>query len=116
MLGLTGLRTDHTLTNLSVMLRWSNRFDRLVAIDDCASYQFLTEERNQIEIEAHAGGLVSLMPYGVARTVKTENLQYALSSEDLTLGIREGLSNVATASPVRVSIESGALLVIVSRQ
>jgi thiamine pyrophosphokinase len=114
-LGLTGLRTDHALTNLSVMLRWTNKFERLIAIDAYASYEFLTEKKSQIQIESHVGQLISLMPFGIARKVRTNNLQYALSDEDLALGEREGLSNVATASSVRVSIESGALLVIVSR-
>jgi thiamine pyrophosphokinase len=114
-LGLTGLRTDHTLTNLSVMLRWSDKFHPLIAIDSFASYQFLTEKRNQIDLDATTGQLISLMPFGVARGVTTENLQFALAHEDLTLGEREGLSNVATGSPVTVSIESGALLVIAER-
>jgi thiamine pyrophosphokinase len=115
-LGLTGLRTDHALTNLSVMLRWSDRFHSLIAVDSFASYQFLTEKRNKIEREAKLGQLISLMPFGVAKGVKTENLQYGLSHEDLALGEREGLSNVAMGSPVRISIESGALLVIATRQ
>lgn len=114
-LGLTGLRTDHALTNLSVMLRWSNGFERLTAIDAFASYQFLTTTRNEVTIAATVGQLISLIPFGVAKGVTTTNLQYALTAEDLTLGEREGLSNVATKERVHISIEEGALLVISAR-
>ncbi|MDP4288246.1 MAG: thiamine diphosphokinase, partial [Bacteroidota bacterium] len=41
-LGATGLRSDHLISNLSVMLRMTDRFESLTANDDFASYRFLT--------------------------------------------------------------------------
>lgn len=109
--GMTGGRLDHTLSNLSVMLRYSTRFEMLFALDDAAEYQFLTSGRTQCMIECKPGTVISLTPFGVAKGVTTENLLYPLNADTLELGIREGISNRATGSPVRISISGGALLV-----
>lgn len=112
-LGMTGLRTDHLLANLSVMLRMTDRFEQLIAYDDFASYRFLTATRITCTIECPLGTLISLMPFGEACHVATTNLQYPLNSEDLSLAQRTGLSNVATGSSVSIRIGGGALLVSV---
>ena len=113
--GMTGGRLDHTLSNLSVMLRHSSRFEMLRAINDAAEYQFLTDLRKQCTIECEPGTTISLIPFGVAYGIVTENLLYPLNTETLELGVREGISNRAAASPVRISLASGALLVCIAR-
>jgi thiamine pyrophosphokinase len=113
--GMTGGRTDHTLTNFSVMLRYTDQFDSLVALDANGEHQFLTAKKNAASINCAVGSAVSLTPFGEAIGVTTTNLKYALLGEQLKLGIREGLSNVATGTPVGVTIESGALLLSVLR-
>lgn len=113
-LGMTGGRADHTLSNLSVMLRYADRFANLLAMDADADYRFLTTARNRCSIECSLGTIISLIPFGEARGIATENLRYPLSREILSLGAREGASNVATGSPVTISIESGALLISVA--
>jgi thiamine pyrophosphokinase len=112
-LGMTGGRTDHTLANFSVMLRYTDRFDSIVAFEPGAEHRFLTTAKNSCRTECEIGTTISLTPFGEANGIVTENLQYPLSNETLRLGIREGISNVSTGSPVTISIESGALLVTV---
>jgi thiamine pyrophosphokinase len=112
-LGITGGRTDHTLSNFSVMLRYSDTFSNLEAFDGKFIHCFLTSKRNRRSIECPIGTTISLMPFGEAIGVTTKNLQYPLLHETLRLGEREGLSNISTASPVSISIESGALLISV---
>jgi thiamine pyrophosphokinase len=115
-LGMTGGRTDHTLSNLSVMLRYSDKFSSIEAFDGEFVHSFLTTKNNHRSIECPIGTTISLMPFGEAVGVTTKNLQYPLTSETLRLGQREGLSNISTASPVSISIESGALLISVKQQ
>lgn len=112
-LGLSGGRMDHTLSNLSVMLRYSDEFEAVIAVDEFGSHSFLTTRNNSVEISCNIGTRISLTPFGEAIGITTSNLQYPLRKESLRLGAREGLSNVATGSPVSVSIERGALLVSV---
>jgi thiamine pyrophosphokinase len=115
-LGMTGKRTDHTLANFSVMLRYTDRFDSMVAFDQTAEHRFLTKKHPQSSIECPFGTTISLVPFGTASGITTVNLQWPLSSGELRLGEREGLSNVAIGSPVEIRIEDGALLVTVNRE
>jgi thiamine pyrophosphokinase len=114
--GMTGKRTDHTMTNLSVMLRFTDRFESIIALDNFAEYRFLTSQHNRCVLGCPIGTTISLIPFGEAEGIRTENLQYPLWGEKLRLGEREGLSNVATGTPVSIEIASGALLIIVSTE
>lgn len=114
-LGMTGGRTDHTLSNFSVMLRYTDTFSSIEAFDGEFIHSFLTSTQNNRSIECPIVTTISLMPFAEALRVTTKNLQYPLSSETLRLGEREGLSNISTGSPVSISIESGTLLVSVKR-
>ncbi|HEY3874711.1 MAG TPA: thiamine diphosphokinase [Candidatus Kapabacteria bacterium] len=109
--GMTGGRFDHTISNFSVMLRYRDRFESLVAIDSFGSHSFLTSVHHSVEIHRPIGTTVSLMPFGEATGIVTTGFRYPLSGESLRLGEREGLSNVVVASPASISIEGGALLV-----
>jgi len=59
------------------------------------------------------GSTVTILPVGDATGVTTSGLQWPLVRSDLPRGTTRGLSNVATATAVSVSVETGALLVIV---
>ncbi len=112
-LGMTGGRTDHTLSNFSVMVRFADKFSSIEAFDGEFIHSFLTSKQNHRSIECPIGTTISLTPFGEASGITTKNLHYVLSHETLRLGEREGLSNISTASPVIISIESGALLISV---
>ena len=114
-LGITGGRTDHTLSNFSIILRYAGKFSSIEAFDGEFIHSYLTTKHNHRSIECPIGTTISLMPFGEAIGITTKNLQYPLSNETLRLGQREGLSNISTASPVSISIESGALLVSVKQ-
>ncbi|SRR5579883_939210 len=113
--GLTGKRTDHTLSNLSVMLRYAPKFDRLVAHDKWGYHEFILPG-NPYSVNCDPATLISLTPFGIAEGIVTKNLTYPLQHETLELGAREGLSNIATDTPVSISITGGALLVSVGRR
>ncbi len=114
-LGMTGGRTDHTISNFSVMLRYADTFSSIEAFDGEFIHSFLTTKKNNRSIECPNGTAISLTPFGEASGITTKNLRYTLSNETLRLGEREGLSNISTASPVSLSIEGGALLVSIKQ-
>jgi thiamine pyrophosphokinase len=111
--GMTGGRTDHTLANFSVMLRYTDLFENIVSMEMGAEHKFLTTNKNNCTIDCEIGTTISLTPFGEANGIITENLRYSLSGDGLRLGMREGLSNVATDEPVSIKINSGALLITV---
>lgn len=110
-LGATGGRLDHTLTNLSVLARYDCVFELTVL--DRYGRLFLVRER-----WTHAGRpgqTISLMPLGRVEGVRTEGLRWELDDATLAVGEREGLSNVMEGDAVTISIRSGLLAVMVVR-
>lgn len=111
LLGVTGERSDHTLNNFSVLARYRHRFK--MRIYDRYS-EILWAEPDGV-YAAEIGQVVSLIPLGKAEGIRTEGLKYPLRDETLEFGMREGLSNVVTASPFRVRLRAGLLLLFINR-
>jgi thiamine pyrophosphokinase len=114
-LGMTGKRTDHTLTNFSVMLKAQGWFESMTAVEEALEHFFLTEDRPSFTAELPKDSLISLSPFGHAHGIRTTNLLYPLTDESLALGRREGLSNRVSGRPVSVQLDSGALLISIER-
>ncbi len=109
--GISGGRLDHTLTNLSVMRRFADQFDSLIAFDDSSQHFFLTKLQKQHSFAEGIGTRVSLSPMETSHGVQSRGLQYPLNDASMIFGWHEGLSNVIIHSPASVSIRSGGLLV-----
>jgi thiamine pyrophosphokinase len=114
-LGIGGRRTDHTLTNFSVMLKCAGLFESIRAVEEDFEHFFLTESNPIYSDDLDNDRIVSLSAFGQAHGIRTANLLYPLNDEDLGLGAREGLSNRVTGSPVTISLRSGVLLVSIQR-
>jgi thiamine pyrophosphokinase len=112
-LGIHGKQTDHLMTNFSVLLRYSKKISMISAFDATHMHYFLHEGKLITSIEKPENTKISLMPLPIAFGVRTEGLFYPISNEDMTFGEREGLSNILSTSPARITIASGALLVSV---
>ena len=63
-LGMTGGRADHTISNFSVMLRYADTFSNIEAFDGKFIHSLLTTKKNHRSIECPIGTTISLMPYG----------------------------------------------------
>jgi thiamine pyrophosphokinase len=109
-LGTTGGRQDHTLNNFSVLARYDREFE--LELYDRFSRIFLVRE--SFEYTGTTGQNVSLLPIGKVEGVTTRGMKYALKDEPLEFGVREGLSNIITQNPIKITIESGLLLVFVN--
>lgn len=106
--GATGLRTDQTLKNLSVMQQFSSRLQSLAFWDDRL---FMTIIPDPYSITLPPGHLVSLFPLsGKVEGITTSGLRYPLNNEVLENGCRDGTSNEVLTGNVVVSHRSGALL------
>jgi thiamine pyrophosphokinase len=113
-IGLGGKRLDHTLTNVSVMKRFTPQFSSLVAIDQYGLSYILIGPAQDHKIEARENTLVSLTPITNAAGVTTRGLYYPLSEASMVMGEQEGLSNICTsADGASVSLASGAIMITI---
>ncbi len=113
LLGFTGRRTDHLLGNLSLLKTFADRL-ALRIVDDYCDIRLIDQ---CIRFRAVIGQKVSLCPLdGAAEGIITEGLKWALRSESLIPGVRDGISNEVVDNPVEIRVERGDLLLCVQRE
>lgn len=108
-IGAMGGRSDHTFANFSILLKYHDKI-RIEYLDTHGTMRIITAET---VLNLPKGTTISLMPLGICKGIETEGLAYPLKNESLQLGVREGLSNVVTSSPVRIRIRKGFLLLFI---
>lgn len=109
-LGATGLRLDHTLKNLSVLLQFSSRFRDILLRDATCDMRILPRT---FTMETIPGQTISLFPLsGRVDGITTGGLLYALNDETLENGVHDGSSNEATGKQISIAHRSGDLLLI----
>jgi len=104
--GATGSRADHSTGSLGCFKKFAGKI-RIKLIEPEGEIRLL---KNGIRLKAFKGEKISLIPLGRCSGITTKNLRYPLKNDFLELGIREGISNEATASEISVSFKSGTLL------
>ncbi|PLK45954.1 thiamine diphosphokinase [Emticicia sp. TH156] len=111
----TGRRADHSITNMTNLVRYKSKL-QIVMIDDYSVIYPLLPAPGVFEKWFSKGTAISLIPIGTAEGVRTENLLYKLDNEALVLGYRAGSSNEAAEDGlVRISYQSGDLLLMECR-
>ncbi|MBP1222739.1 thiamine diphosphokinase [Flavobacterium sp. 1355] len=85
----TGKRADHTITNLTNIVRYRNLL-KIVILDDHSKIFLLP---NKFEKWYTAKTPISLIPIGVVNGIFSNNLKYELNNDTLTMGYRTGSSN-----------------------
>ncbi len=114
-LGMHGKRTDHTLTNLSVLVRLRDCFESLVVIDDFQEHHLLTATYLSYIPTLPNHSQISLTPLPIAEGVTTHGLFYPITNRRMEFGIDEGLSNIITShDEALITISGGALLISVA--
>ncbi len=105
----TGRRADHTIANLTNIVRYKNQI-KIVLFDDYSKV-FPLVGIYEKWYAAHTP--ISLIPVGMVEGIFTSGLKYNLENETLTLGHRNGNSNETTAdSFVTILAQSGDLLIM----
>lgn len=110
----TGKRTDHTLSNISILAKYADKI-KLKILDDYSIVFPILPIPNKFSKWYNKGTILSLMPVGTANGITTKNLMYPLNDESLTLGFRNGSSNeVLDDGEVTVEYTDGHLLLMES--
>ncbi|MGO4819237.1 thiamine diphosphokinase [Flavobacterium sp. W22_SRS_FP1] len=105
----TGRRTDHTITNLTNIVRYREKL-KIVILDDYSKVFLLPKK---FEKWYTANTPISLIPIGHVTGIQSENLFYPLQNDSLTIGYRTGSSNhVIKDGIVLVQHEQGDLLMM----
>ncbi|MDD8017983.1 MAG: thiamine diphosphokinase [Bacteroidota bacterium] len=104
--GATGDRPDHALSNFSILLKYHSLLP-IQFFDEHCTVEII---KKRIRFTATIGQQISLVPMGKCSGITTSGLKYPLKKESLELGVREGSSNEALRTAVTVSVEKGSLL------
>lgn len=105
----TGRRADHTITNITNVVRYAH-LANITLYDDCSVIYPI--EKNHTRVYK-AGTILSLVPVGTVTGISLKNLRYPLVNEDLVLGFRAGTSNeVLRDGDVEITYQSGHLLLM----
>ena len=105
-IGGTGDRIDHSTGALGCFKEFGREID--IRFVDGMGTLFRIDGRVRLKIKRKA--LLSLIPLDRCTGVTTTGLKHSLKNSVLELGVREGTSNVATASFVTISVRRGTLL------
>lgn len=117
MLGALGGRVDHELANLMLLVKIAKLGRQAEALDNvCRVLAVVADsEPATARIAALPGDLLTIIPVsGECRGVSLKGLEYPLSEATLPIGTSLGVSNVFAADEATVSLENGAMLVIVT--
>lgn len=105
----TGKRADHTINNLTTIVRYRDLL-KIVVLDDHSKIYLLPQV---FQKWYPANTPISLIPIGVVDGIYSENLYYPLHNDTLTIGYRSGSSNHVTADGlVKITHKLGDLLLM----
>ena len=105
----TGRRADHTITNVTNIIRYKNEL-KIVILDD---YSKIFQLPQKFQKWYPSKTILSLIPIGSVEGISSENLEYPLENDTLTIGYRTGSSNsVLNNGIVTITHHSGDLLLM----
>jgi len=111
-LGGTGLRSDHFLTNLLVGLEVPERI-ALVFIDDFQEIHRVVPHA-PLRIELPPESTVSLIPFSFCTSVNTRGLHWNLHDQDMGPLTQLGQSNRVDTPQVEIAMRSGSLYFVIN--
>ncbi|MEJ5304345.1 MAG: thiamine diphosphokinase [Ignavibacteria bacterium] len=106
--GFSGKRFDHTLSNISNALKFVSDF-QIVMVDNNSTLQFVTGKSS---FKSEKGELISILCFDPQVKITTENLRYKLNDEHLMFGRRESTSNVSTKENFSLIVKNGFAVLI----
>jgi thiamine pyrophosphokinase len=105
----TGRRADHTITNLTNIVRYKNDLKIVIYDDHSRVFPVVGPFKKWYERDTP----ISLIPVGVVNGIITNGLRWNLHDETLTLGHRSGNSNQADDDGfVKIEARDGDLLIM----
>lgn len=107
-----GTRMDHSLTNILMLTNFLDRNEYAEIIDE---HNKIMITNSTLHLNADKDSIVSLIPLSTCFGVTTKNLEYPLHKDTLYVGKGLGVSNVMLENNSCISVESGTLLVTISK-
>lgn len=107
-LGATGLREDHTLGNISLLLDYAPLFNRVEMISDYGIFTPILESTTFTSIPGQQVSLFSLYPEG---EVTTEGLRWPINQRRLT-SWWQGTLNEASGEEFTITLSPGSRAII----
>lgn len=108
----TGRRADHTIGNITSMVRFRDKIT-ITMLDDYSTIYLLPKAPETFQKWYPKGTPISLIPIGDVAGLTTENLVYNLTDDTLSIGYKISSSNeVAEDGIVQISYRSGDLLMM----
>ena len=108
-LGATGGRLDHAISNLSTLAKFSRKA-RIVFLDNSGTFCSINRTA---EFPFPKGTTISLLPLTRCSGIVTRGLKWNLNDESLELGVRESTRNVIVSSPAHIKIRQGTMIAYV---
>lgn len=108
--GALGARLDHTLANLQLFARFSERDVYVTAVGDTYAVRLLTGP-DVFELPVTQGTVSVFSANDTARGVIERGMAYSLDDEPLSNRTSRGLSNELTGEEATVAVEQGTLYV-----
>lgn len=111
--GALGRRIDHTLTNLHLLERGIEHGVPILLKSALETVRIVIGET--VVKDAALGDRVSLVPLSETATVTTTGLRFPLEREQLKRAGSRGVSNEVVATPIRIHVHDGLLLMVNAR-
>lgn len=106
--GFSGKRFDHTLSNISNVLKFVKDF-QITMVENNSTLHFVSGETS---FKSEKGELISILCFDPKVKITTKNLKYPLKDEHLMFGQRESTSNVSTRDGFVLSVKNGFAVLI----
>ncbi len=111
-LGAAGTRLDHTLANISLLKLGLSRGVRITMIDEHNEIFLMDREAT---VPRREGYKLSLLPLTRVTGISSTGLYYELKDSEMEIGNPYGVSNEFTKDTATITIGSGLLLVLLSK-
>jgi thiamine pyrophosphokinase len=112
LLGCTGTRLDHTISNIGLLEYIAKRGGKGVLVNEKNTVTVITKEA---EFEGEKGEYISIIPIGEAEGVSIKNLKYSLDNAVLRFEESLAVSNEFIGDTAKIDVKKGSLIVIKSR-
>ena len=113
MLGFTGKRQDHAISNMLLLKQFADAETKAYIVDE---YNEIYCTNSENTIYGKKGDIVSIIPImGNLCGVTTKGLGYPLNDETLVFGETRGVSNFMTSDKCTITIQSGFGFIIKAR-
>ena len=105
---IAGKRTDHMLSNFSLLWKFHKKLEIEIIDDDWMGYLLPNEKQ---EFEVKKGMTISLIPYSNCSEITLKGFQYPLTRASMKLG-EVGVSNVSVSNHVSIEVKKGRMLAL----